>query len=248
MPGRTQALSKALLASLLLVGCGELASGVDAYREGRFRDAHAAFRKAEESAGNGASAALSFNRALAALRAGDLSDAEAAAQRAAARGGPEMAARCDFLRGNAAFARCRLAERQASTAAAEPFAWDVAIIYARKARDAWQRAAMSRPDWPAARRNVERALLKIEELKRKKAEQDQRPPRPPGPQPPPPPQPPEARGKEDEPAPADEPQLEELAPEQVLRLLDRLAQKEQEKRALRRSHRKARMAEVERDW
>lgn len=189
-----------------------------------------------------------FNRALAALRAGDLTAAEADAKRAAARGDPEIEALSDFLRGNTAFARCRMAERQASTAAAEPFAFDVAITYARKARRLWQAAAMSRLDWPAARRNVERALLKEEELKRKKAARDEqqrrKTDRPPRPQPRPPPTP----GPDAEPDPAVDPQLKELAPEEVLRLLDKLAQKEKEKRALRRSERKARTAGVERDW
>ncbi|MHC4973714.1 MAG: hypothetical protein ACYTG3_15420 [Planctomycetota bacterium] len=198
--------------------------------------------------GDESSAERLFNRALAALRAGDLSDAEAAAESAATRGTPEIEALCDFVRGNAAFARCRMAERQASTAAAEPFAFDVAITYARKARRLWQLAAMSRPDWPAARRNVERALLKEDELKRKKADREEQQRRrktdpKPKPRPKPPPESPDA-----EPDPAVDPQLRELAPEEVLRLLDKLAQKEKEKRALRRSRRKARMADVERDW
>ncbi len=239
MSGRSRALT---VLALLLGGCSD--PGVQAYREGRFRDAHRAF----QAAGEDASAERLFNRALAALRVGDLSDAEAAAAGAAARGKPEIEALSDFLRGNAAFARCRMAERQASTAAAEPFAFDVAITYARKARRLWQLAAMSRPDWPAARRNVERALLKEEELKRRKADRDEeqrrKTDRPPRPQPKPPPTPvPDA-----EPDPAVDPQLKELAPEEVLRLLDKLAQKEREKRALRRSQRKARTAGVERDW
>jgi hypothetical protein len=235
VPGRSQALA---LLTLLLGGCGD--PGVEAYREGRFRDAHAAL----QAAGDDAPAERVFNRALAALRAGDLSDAEAAAESAAARGGPAIAALCDFVRGNAAFARCRMAERQANTAAAEPFAFDIAITYARKARRLWQLAAMSRSDWPAARRNVERALLKEKELQRKKAdrEEQQRKKTDPKPQPKPPPAP------DAEPDPAVDPQLEELTPEEVLRLLDKLQQKEREKRALRRSHRKARMADVERDW
>jgi hypothetical protein len=237
VPGRSKALA---LLTLLLAGCSD--PGVEAYREGRFRDAHAEL----QAAGDSAPAERVFNRALAALRAGDLTDAETAAESAAARGTPEIAALCDFARGNAAFARCRMAERQANTAAAEPFAFDVAITYARKARRLWQLAAMSRSDWPAARRNVERALLKEDELRRKKAdrEEQQRKKTDPKPKPNPPPTP----GPDAEPDPAVDPQLKELAPEEILRLLDKLAQKEKEKRALRRSHRKARMADVERDW
>jgi hypothetical protein len=228
------------LLALLVVGCGD--PGARAYREGRFRDAQEAFA----AAGDDAPAAWLFNRALAALRAGDLTDAEAAAEEAAARGTPEIAALGDFARGNAAYERCRMAERQASTAAAEPFALDVAITYAKKARGLWQRAAMSRSDWPEARRNVERALLKAEELQRKKADQEEPPRKKTDPRPKP--RPPPAPRPDAEQAPTVEPQLKELDPDEVLRLLDKLAEKEREKRALRRSHRRMRMAEVERDW
>jgi hypothetical protein len=237
MSGRSQALT---LLALLLAGCGD--TGVEAYREGRFRDAHRAFR----SAGKDAPAERLFNRALAALRTGDLTDAETAAASAAARGTPEIAALGDFLRGNAAFERCLMAERQASTAAAEPFAFDVAITYARKAGRLWQLAAMSRSDWPEARRNVERALLKTDELKRKKADREEQQRRKTDPKPRP--KPPPARRPDAEPDLAVDPQLNELDPDEVLRLLDKLLEKEKEKRALRRSHREARMAEVERDW
>jgi hypothetical protein len=177
------------------------------------------------------------DRAAAALRAGDWRDAERWAKELA----PPVR---DFVRGNVAFAHCEMAERQASSAAAEPFAWDVAISYGRRARDFWKHAAMSRPDWPEARRNVERALLKLDELaqKKKEAERKREPDRKPQPKPIP------KAGKEDTRPPKDEPRIEELTPEQVLRLLDKLAKKEKEKVALRRSHRKVRMAEVERDW
>ena len=235
MSRRPQALT---LLALLLFGCSD--PGVKAYGEGRFRDALEAFR----SAGDDAPPARLVNRALAALRAGDLTDSETAAEAAAARGTPEIAALCDFLRGNAAFERCLMTERQASTAAAEPFAFDVAITYARKARGYWQLAAMSRSDWPEARRNVERALLKVDELERKKADREEQQRRKTDPRPKPKPAPtPDA-----EQDPAVQPQLKELDPDEVSRLLDKLAEKEEEKRALRRSHRKARMAEVERDW
>jgi len=235
MSGRSQALT---LLALLLGGCSD--AGVAAYREGRFRDAHAALK----SAGDDAPAERLFNRALAALRAGDLTDAEAAAERAAARGTAEIAALADFLRGNAAFARCRMAERQAATAAAEPFAFDVAITYAQKAGRLWQLAAMTRADWPAARRNVERALLKEEELKRKKADREEQQRRKANPRPRPKPTP----APDAEQDPAVDPQSKELDPDAVLRLLEKLAEKEKEKRALRRSHREARMTGVERDW
>jgi len=174
-----------------------------------------------------------------ALGEGDLRAAEAAARRGES---PVHT----FLLGNVAFARCEMAEKQAGTPAAEPFAWDVAITYCRKAIEFWSVAAMSLDDWPAARRNVERALLKLEELRQKKEEADVRRRKQAKPQPRPRPLPrPKGDAETDSP---DKPQLRELTPEQVLKLLDKLAQKEQEKLALRRSHRKTRTAGVERDW
>jgi tetratricopeptide (TPR) repeat protein len=227
----------------LLASCGD--AGVEAYREGRFRDAHEAFSEAE---GDDTPAELSFNRALAALRVGDLSDAEEAAERAGARGGPEIAALSLFLRGNAAFARCEMAERQARTAAAEPFAFDVALTYARKAARLWRTAAATRPDWPEARRNVERALLKLEQLKRQKAEAGERKRRKtdPGPGPRPPrPRPPDPTVEED---PTLQAQTRVLTPDEVARLIERLGEKEREKLALRRTHRERQRTGIEKDW
>ena len=193
--------------------------------------------------GGGEPAEALFARALEALAESRPREAEAAAREAARRGGQEYQALRDFVWGNTAFARCLLAQKQAALPQAEPFAYDVALNYARAARDAWQLAAASRIDWPAARRNVERALLKIEELERSRAEQERKRKQT-DPQPDP-------RAK---PAPTKEPkpaqprlQLEELPPDEVRKLLDRLAQKEREKLALRRTQRKTRMA-GERDW
>ena len=198
----------------------------------------------------GGAAADAYERALAALRNGELSNAEAFAEEAAALGDEEVVARAEFLRGNAAFARCWIAEVQATQPGAEPFAFDVAIAFADKARRLWQLAAMSRPDWPQARRNVERALLKLEELKNKKqAREDERKKTDPQPQPrkkpTPTPTTPEDKRAEDA---KDDPQLKELSPEEVVRLIEKLAQKEREKLGLRRAERKTRMAGVERDW
>ena len=185
-----------------------------------------------------------YTRALAALRAGRLDEAESAA----AAGGPEIRVLCEFLRGNVAFARCEMVERQAEEPGAEPFAYDVAIAYGEKALRFWRHAAMSRADWPEARRNAERALLKLEVLQKKKADQDEQRRRESDPQPRPRPKPkPRPRGGDAE-ADPNRPQLQQLSREQVMRLLEKLAEKEREKLALRRSRRKVRMAEVERDW
>jgi hypothetical protein len=257
----------ALTAAVLLAGCDASSRGRDAYREGRFRDAHQAFAAAADAAGDGASAELLYDRALSALRDGDPRDAEASARKAAERDGAEIAALADFVRGSAAFARCETAALQAGAPEAEPFAYDVAIAAAASARDAWETAAANRADWPEARRNVERALLRIAQLRDKKAEAERRrnqksAPRPnpkPVPQakpspdprdparPPVPPKPPSDGSAPGEDAKT-EAQLAELTPSQVRQLFERLAAKEKEKLDLRRSRRQATSADVERDW
>ncbi|TAH34438.1 MAG: hypothetical protein EYC70_15975 [Planctomycetota bacterium] len=241
---------KALFLCLLLQAGDPFAEGLRAYREGRFQDALAAFAAAEAAAGARAGAELLHNKALAALRAGDVAAAESAAEQAAARGGPEFAALRDFLLGNAAFQRCAAAAAQAAGPEAEPFAYDVAIAYAESARGAWQRAALRRTDWPEARRNVERALLKLEELRRQREaarrnrEGDDR--SQPRPQPVPPPERPAEQAADLEQRP--EPHRTELAPEQVLRLFEILERKEREKLGLRRSQRRTPRADVDKDW
>lgn len=196
-------------------------------------------------AGPGADA---YDRALAALAAGDAREAARAAAETAASADPEVAALGEFLRGNAAFALCEGTARQAETPGSEPFAFDVAIGYGRQAARFWQSAAMSRDDWPAARRNVERALLKLEELKRKKAAADRERAKQAKPQPRPRPLPRVKPPEEKEAANADDGAIRALSPDEVRRLIARLAEKEKEKRELRAAARKARSAGVERDW
>ena len=242
------------LACLALLAAGDpFDSGLTAYQEGRFKESLDLFRAAEKAAGRAAPTELVYNRALAALRAGELRESETAAQRAAARGGADFMPLCLFLKGNAAFARCELAAAQAETPGAPPFAYDAAISLARTARTAWQRAAMSRPDWPAARRNVERALLKEEALAKlkkarargetKKMPAKARPHLVPMDKPGA-----EKERKKVEEAPSPQKEAARFSPVQVKRLLDFLNRKEKEKIDLRRSRRRARQGGVERDW
>jgi hypothetical protein len=242
MRERTTALSLLLLA-LIAPGCGGGRGGWDAYEAGRFEEAHAAFLEA----GDDVTPAALYNRALAALAVGELRDAADVAERAAAEGEADVAARALFLRGNVAFARCELAEKQAATLEAEPFAFDIAIRFGESARNHWRDAAMTREDWPAARRNVERALLKIMTLERKKREAERRREKrsEPKPEPKPLPEP----GKEEvEDEPEADGAIAELTPEEVLRLFERLDRKEREKVELRRQERREKMAAVEKDW
>ena len=236
-----------LVVMLLGLGGGDFARGLRAYREGRFRDAYEVLTRAVDSAGGRASAALHYDRALAALRAGELREAELSAEKAAVRGGAEHAGLRDFLHGNAAFARCRRAEAEAGLEDPDPTAFARAMVHAHSALRAWQRAAASRDDWPEARRNAERALLALEELEEKrlraeelqKAKQAKKPDEPPPDEEPP---------EDDERDPEAQEEPGELTAEQLARLLDKLGQKEKEKRALRQARRRVRNVEVERDW
>jgi len=183
-----------------------------------------------------------YEQTLAALAEGDLRSAGSSAQQV-----PDPVG--VFLRGSVAFAECLRAERQAESAAAEPFAFDVAIALAEKAETRWREAAMARDDWPAARRNVERAQAKAAELRRKREEAQDRlkPPPQPKPKPQPKPEPKDDGGKrvtEDD--PGADPMLRELPPEEVRRLVERLAEKEAEKRGVRAKER--RRTAGARDW
>jgi hypothetical protein len=239
---------RAVLCLLLLQGGDEFAQGMRAYEQGSYRDALTAFGAAERAAGDAASAELLHNKAMAALRSGELRLAELTAERAVARAGPRLAAWRDFVLGNVAFQRCEAAQAQAQTIEAEPFAFDAAIALAERARWSWQLAAVSRDDWPQARRNVERAMHKLEELRRQKAaaaaakarrvaEPVPRPVEPPA----------TAAGTETQEGQA-EAQTTRLSGEQVLRLFEKLDQKEKEKRRLREARTLLRGSEVEKDW
>lgn len=156
-----------------------------------------------------------------ALRAGDLDKALAVAEHT------EWSA---FVRGNAAFARSEAAE-----------ALDLQIALAEDAVAAWRTAAMQR-DWPEARRNVERGLLRLQGLYEKRSGKERKPPdQKPPPIPPPP-------GKGDGPETEADLEKGELAQVQVLRLLELLREKEAKKIAARRARLGAPQPGVERDW
>ncbi|HKE00999.1 MAG TPA: hypothetical protein VKE69_08320 [Planctomycetota bacterium] len=244
--------------TVALAGGDAFREGVEAYRAGRYADALAALARAEQEAGDRAAPELLYDKALAALGAGDPHEAQASAERAAARGGPDLARAADFVRGNAAFLLCESAEKDAEKPDALPDAYDAAIASAETARDAWIAAASREVDDPAARRNVERAVRKIEDLKRKKKEREekQKPESQPSSRPSSQPSPPESRpqsqpSSESQPSPKDpqqpqeqqqdqppqpkdsesqEPPPNELSPEEVQRLLDKLDEKDQERR------------------
>jgi hypothetical protein len=138
---------------------------------------------------------------------------------------------------------------------AEPTGFARAIVEVERAAAAWQSAAVSRDDWPEARRNVERALRKLDELRAQKRDAEGKraergpppielpPPVVDAPREPPPP-PPDAPPEEA----LLEPALAPLAPDAVRALLDVLQRKEREKQAIRRAEQDAVGARGERDW
>jgi hypothetical protein len=239
------------LAPALLIACSDrFAEGMRAYDEGRHRDALAALTGAEQAAGNDAPAELLFDRALAALRVRDLRTAELCADKAAARGGAPFSAPCDFVLGNAAFARAELAAAEAGLSDPDPTAFARAIAQVEAAREHWIRAAAARDDWPAARRNVERAQRALEDLRRKQdeAEANRRARRAPPPEPQPAPPPPDVGSGEQVEQAAAPQTAGALTLGEVERLLALLERKEREKQALRTARQKMRRPVTEQDW
>jgi hypothetical protein len=195
--------------------------------------------------GGGDGARAAHDEAVAALRAGDLPRADAAVRRLAAAGDGAAAAHAAFLRGNVAFAHSEAAEAEAARPGGERTAAEAARVLAEDALAAWRAAAVSRADWPAARRNVERALLRIARLRERSPDRTGKPP-PPNDRPPPPPPPapdPEAAPREAAPL-----VTTDLPEGSVLGLLETLRQKDRERRSARRAEREARARAGERDW
>lgn len=185
-------MTAAVLGWLLVFGAFQggdpFEEGVRLYKAAKYAEALEAFTRAEGEAGIKAPPELYYNQALAALAAGETTRAATAAERAAARDPKRFTRLRDFVLGNAAFARCEALEKDldasgglpqgpqgplapmTSVKTPLPEAFDPAIRLAESARDAWIAAARGAEDWPAARRNAERAIVKIEELQKKKEE------------------------------------------------------------------------------
>jgi len=226
-------------------------AAVEAYRAGRFAAAADLFRAEEVARGHAASAVLLHDLALAALHAGRLRDAEIAAEKAVARGGPRFVPFRDFVLGSTAWQRALQAEAEAGLLDADPTAFDRAIAHADAARAAWQSATVGGESAGAARRNVERALWKLEDLRarreaaeaERRARQEETPIEQPTPE----------GGDEGEPEEIEQEVAAQQDPDalsrrDVLALLARLAEIEEQKRIERRDRRHARGLAVERDW
>ena len=240
---------KLLVVTILMFAGDALADGIHAFCAGRFAEAQVAFAAAAGAADPATASRLRYDEALAALRAGDLDAAESAARAATIHGGDEVRGACDLLLGNVAFERARVAAADAHVEGAPAYTFDRAIALCDSARQSWQRAAMSRADWPAARRNVERAVARLAELEREraKAQQQEQPggagAGEPQPQPTAVPKPAPAPTQ-----PATVAAEHELPQEEVERLFEKLDEQERNKRLLRAARRQSAAPSVERDW
>jgi len=248
-PPRGLAVLGALTLALAVAGCDRTAPGREAWDAGRAGDALSAWNAAAAEAGDAASPELLYDLALAALRTGDFALAATSADAAARRGGEAFGPLRDAVHGSVAFARSEAMEVEAGKPGAPPTTMDKAIALAEDALAAWRAAAASRADWPPVRRNVERALLRLERLRERRAEAQRRLAPPPPPTPPPSPTPPPAIPDEQPPPPkTPDPASKDLAPAEVLRLLEVLGEKERQKGLVRRAHRNAPGGDVEKDW
>lgn len=223
------------------------AAAVADYRAGRFAAALAGFQALLSAGAEAPTPELLANTALAALRLQRSGDAEAPAKLLRQHADAAERALGAFLLGHAAYLRCQRAEAAAKLQDAEPGAYDAALRAAGAAIELWLTADSERGGWPAAVRNAERAAHKRAELEalRAAAERDKPPPKrePDRPEPkrqPDPAQPPEQQDPEQVTA--------RLSPADVARLLERLQQKEREKRLARTQQQAASAPAGERDW
>lgn len=247
---------------LALASCGSRgtaadaphSSGARALSAGRVDEAVALLDEALVAAGATPDPRLLHDHGLAALRAGAFARAEASARALADVDAVERSAQGWLLVGATALARADLARAQATGPEAEPFAFDAAIALARRARAAFERAAVLRVSWPVAVRNAERARRRVVVWS---AERDGR-------------EPPDSRRLADgtpdvqlvptddgatSDAPRDEAgddpagvELTDLSAAELRRLLELLDEDEDRRLAARAQRRARRSQDVEKDW
>lgn len=250
----------AALLVFLLPGCDRTRSGRTAWDAGRLEDARRAFAHEVEDAGSGASQALLFDHALASLATGRWTEADDAAARAMEGDDQGVAGLAAFVRGHVAFERSRLAEVEAARPGADATTAARALADAEDALAFWSEAVLSRSEWPEARRNVERALLRLAGLRERQradapdegpGDGPEAPPPPDGPPLPDRPRPPPPTPVPPDPTPTPtgaEVVTQALPAEAVPALVERLRAMEAERERVRRARRDERSASVERDW
>lgn len=200
--------------------------------------------------GRSASVELMDRAAREALAARKFVDAEVAAEKAALLDPSYVGVRFQ-VRGAAAYGRSLVSEAAAEMPGAAPALFDVARKQTELAREAWRSALQWEPHSEQIRRNLERAVRRIELLMEKKRFADEaRRNAPKRPRPVPKDEgsasgTPEAKGSTDAPI---EIAVEDLPPEGARRVLERALEKQREKKDTRRVRRDVPMPAVEKDW
>ncbi len=158
-----------LLAGVLLFG-DPTSEGIRAFRAGQAREAQAAFAQALDAYGKQAPASAHYNLALAALHARDWEVAQHESAAAVEVDAVTFAARAPFLKACASSGLAEDAARFAAAPGAIPADWDLAIARGRAALAEYLEALQAREaDWPEARRNAERQLLRLTEWERSRS-------------------------------------------------------------------------------
>jgi len=152
---------KQFLLALILLAGGEHQRGLSLYAEGDYLGAAQAFRAA--LAKDPDNAEIAYNLALARWRAGDAEAAETAAERAATLSDGALSHLRDGLLGTLRYAAAQAKQSEDLPAALE---------LAERARSNFLRGALSEAAGPALRRNLERANLLIDEIKKQIEEQE----------------------------------------------------------------------------
>lgn len=190
-------------------------------------------------------APAAFDAAIEALTQGELDQADRGAERAALADLDGYRARRDFVQGCSAWRRSEAAEILAEQPEAGLPALDAAVGAAHRSAASFLAAARAEHDWPAARRNLQRALERIvylekrRDLMRAEARRDQ-PEEKPAPEP--------EAGMPIEEEVATRLEAGELEDAALARVLELLARKEREKLELRRRRLAERARDEEGDW
>lgn len=224
---------------------GAFAAAVADYRAGRHDAAFAIFRREFAAAGEAAAPELRWNLALAALRVQRSADAEAAVAPWLAERGGRRRAEAEFVVAMAAHQRALRSAAAAELADAEPLAWAAAVLQMERAVAGFERAAGFADGWPEAVRNAARAREALAELRRRQqAAQSPEARQEPAPAPEVPPPAPSASDEEVPAAAA----RDRLSADELERLRQRVARREQEKHGARRAERQREVVVGGRAW
>jgi tetratricopeptide (TPR) repeat protein len=238
---------KLLLLFALLAGCSDFSAGLEAYREGRYAEAQTIFEVAAADLQGQSLAVAQFNLALVALQLDQPRQAESLAEKAMRAGGRDgqvdFVATRDFILGNTTYARALESVQKARLPGASLRVIDLAISQTEAAVGHWRAAAISRVDWPQARRNIERAQLTLEQLRAARAQvlqqqngQAKAPPK-------------DADWQDSEATPdPSQPQPVKLSVQQMQVLMQELQQGKDQQRKLRKDRRAEAVVKVDKDW